>query len=71
MIMRKKGNILRVKRGYNPNSSSIGSDIFTFLAVAAGAGAFSVVLLNILQTIDRSVRQNKDQLTPAADGDER
>ena len=70
MIMRKKGNILRVKRGYNPNSSSIGSDIFTFLAVAAGTGAFSVVLLNILQSIDSSVRQNKESLTPPVKGDD-
>jgi hypothetical protein len=70
MIMRKKGNILRVKRGYNPNSSSIGSDIFTFLAVAAGAGAFSVVLLNILQSIDSLVRRNKENLTAPVKGDE-
>ena len=28
MIKHKKGKILRVKQGYNPNSSSIGSIVF-------------------------------------------
>lgn len=71
MITRKKGHILRVKRGYNPNSSSIGSDIFTFLAVAAGTGAFSVTLLNILQAIDSSMRRQKETLTPPPKNHER
>lgn len=28
---KSKGRILRIKRGYNPNSSSVGSDIPLFL----------------------------------------
>ncbi|MCU0663922.1 MAG: hypothetical protein MUC50_16550 [Myxococcota bacterium] len=31
MSPKPKGRILRIKRGYNPNSSSVGSDIPAFL----------------------------------------
>ena len=42
--MRKKGKILRVKQGYNPNSSSMGSIIFAFPAVLMGiAAGFSII----------------------------
>ena len=40
--MNKKGKILRVKTGYNPNSSSIGSHIPTFFAMAAGLGFITI-----------------------------
>ena len=42
--MQKKGKILRVKQGYNPNSSSMGSIIFAFPAALMGiAAGFSII----------------------------
>jgi hypothetical protein len=35
MTQKPPGRILRIKRGYNPNSSSVGSDIPTFLFSSA------------------------------------
>ena len=43
----RKGRVLRVKRGYNPNSSSVGSDIPIFLAASAVAGVFATIALCI------------------------
>ena len=37
-----RGRVLRLKSGYNPNSSSIGSDIPTFLAFAASDKGLAV-----------------------------
>ena len=45
---RGKGRILRVKEGYNPNSSSIGSIVFalpvSLLAVTIGFGVLSGII---------------------------
>ena len=45
-----KGKILRVKQGYNPNSSSVGSVVFAFpavmLAIPAVFGAVSAVIFS-------------------------
>lgn len=42
--MKTKGRILSIKRGYNPNSSSIGSEIIAFVtSVAAVSTAVGVV----------------------------
>jgi len=38
-----RGRVLRVKRGYNPNSSSVGSLVPLFLSGALAAGALTVV----------------------------
>jgi len=62
-----KGKILRVKTGYNPNSSSVGSNIPAFLAFAAGAGAVSVIVVNILSTINSKIRGKKDSLNSKSD----
>jgi len=48
-----RGRVLRVKGGYNPNSSSVGSSIPTFLTLAAGTGALAVVVLNAMSVIGR------------------
>ena len=44
-----KGKILRVKQGYNPNSSSMGSIVFilpmAMLAVTIGFGAISGIII--------------------------
>ena len=47
MSAKSKGRILRIKRGYNPNSSSVGSDIPTFLF----SGAALVLLTGIATQI--------------------
>jgi len=48
----KKGKILRIKQGYNPNSSSMGSIIFVLPALLLGItaifGAFSGLLAPLL-----------------------
>jgi hypothetical protein len=59
---KQKGRILKVKKGYNPNSSSIGSDIMAFLILAGGAGIFSVILSNTLDSIKKIINKNKDKL---------
>ena len=58
-----KGRVLKVKTGYNPNSSSVGSMIPAFLAFAAGAGAATVVALNILNGVSKHIRKRKKSLT--------
>jgi hypothetical protein len=41
------GKILKVKTGYNPNSSSIGVDMVAFFTIGAGM----TVLFNIVATL--------------------
>ena len=47
-----KGKVLRVKRGYNPNSSSMGSVVFALpvalLAITAGFGVVSGIIISAL-----------------------
>ena len=63
MSQEHKGRILRVKTGYNPNSSSVGSLIPTFLAFAAGAAALTVLAMNSLNAVDKHIREKKKNLT--------
>ncbi len=42
-----KGRILKIKTGYNPNSSSIGVDVIAFFT----AGAAMMVLFNTLAAV--------------------
>lgn len=42
-----KGRILKVKTGYNPNSSSIGADIIVFFS----AGAAVTILFNTVAAL--------------------
>jgi len=58
----KKGSILRLKTGYNPNSSSVGSQIPAFLAFAAGSGFFTIMVLHMMNYYDRKIRNKKDSL---------
>lgn len=48
--MRKKGKILRVKQGYNPNSSSMGSIIFAFPAALMGIAASFGIISGIIMS---------------------
>ncbi len=57
------GRILRVKQGSTPNSSSIGSSVPAFLALAVGSGAATVFLLNLLDTTRELLR--RDPAAPA------
>ncbi len=64
------GRVLRVKSGYNPNSSSVGSDIPTFLAAAAGGAAAAAIILNIIAAArDRIVSERRDEEKNEDDAD--
>ena len=60
------GKILKLKQGYNPNSSSIGSQIPAFLFFALGTGAVTVIVTQLFSSISSKIRQNVD----AADTEE-
>ena len=57
-----KGRILRVKQGYNPNSSSMGSIVYmlpaTLLAITVGFGAISGAILSAFIKCDDTPDQN-------------
>ncbi len=53
----KIGRILKLKRGYNPNSSSIGSQVEIFIKGLA----ISVLLLNLAAAIVSTIRNKKDK----------
>jgi hypothetical protein len=55
--MRPKGRVLKVKTGYNPNSSSIGTEITVFLW---GAAIFTLVA-NTLFALSATVMQKKNE----------
>ena len=55
--MKKKGKILRVKQGYNPNSSSLGSIIPEFLFLSGLAGTLTVFLTALFRKTDRQIRE--------------
>ncbi len=55
------GRILKVKTGYNPNSSSIGVDMVGFLTIGAGM----TVLFNLLATFIDGI-QVRQRARPAA-----
>ncbi len=68
-----KGKILRVKQGYNPNSSSMGSIVFTLpavlLAITVGFGAVSAVIMSAFikrndktaESIENNVSKQKEK----------
>ena len=66
MKQRNRGRILRVKLGYNPNSSSVGSLIPAFLAFATGAAALTVLAANGFNAIDKHIREKQKDLTSEA-----
>lgn len=53
----KKGKILKIKLGYNPNSSSIGTDIIIFFVSFTAASA---VFNTIATYITRIFNKNED-----------
>jgi hypothetical protein len=56
------GKILRVKTGYNPNSSSVGSQIPAFLSFAVGTGVFAIIASQMLNMIGIHIRKKKDSI---------
>lgn len=62
MISDKKGKILRVKTGYNPNSSSIGSQIPVFLFTALGTGILAVLVVQTVNMIENIIKKRKESL---------
>jgi hypothetical protein len=58
------GRILKIKAGFNPNSSSVGSEIPLFLALAASSGAIAVFLMNTLAFFDRRIRDRSPEDEP-------
>jgi hypothetical protein len=61
--MKKNGKILRVKTGYNPNSSSIGTHIPAFLFSAIASGAFAIIFMQTVNMIETVIQKRKDSLT--------
>ena len=59
----QKGKVLRLKSGYNPNSSSVGSQIPNFFFFAVGSGIFTVIVLQMLNVIGTRIKRKKDAIT--------
>jgi hypothetical protein len=56
--MKTRGRILRVKLGYNPNSSSIGTHINAFLL---GTAAFTIAANLILAIVSSTLLPEKEK----------
>jgi len=70
-----KGKILRVKLGYNPNSSSLGSMVFIFpaslLAVTMGFGAISGIIMSaFIKRSDKKVENDTADAPKNSEGEE-
>jgi hypothetical protein len=62
----RRGRVLRVKLGYNPNSSSVGSALPMYLVFAAASGALTALLLHLTGAVGASLRRRKPPCpTPA------
>ncbi|HBG28124.1 MAG: hypothetical protein A2Y10_06545 [Planctomycetes bacterium GWF2_41_51] len=61
----KKGKILRVKQGYNPNSSSMGSIVYilpaALLGITTGFGVISGIILAAFMTDKNKNVEDKEQ----------
>jgi hypothetical protein len=53
----ERARVLRVKLGYNPNSSSVGSEIPKFLAFALAAGVTATLWLHLRGRVGRLIRE--------------
>jgi hypothetical protein len=64
----RKGKILRVKQGYNPNSSSMGSMVFSLpavlLAVTVGFGAVSGIIMSaFIKRDDKTAESDENKVS--------
>lgn len=67
-VSRGRGRILRIKQGYNPNSSSVGSQIPVFIGLAMATGAAGVFLMNLISAFDRRLREAGERSPSDGDG---
>jgi hypothetical protein len=58
------GKILKVKTGYNPNSSSIGVDMVAFFTIGAGMTVLFNVIATFIDGIQRARPGEAEQGTP-------
>ena len=58
-----KGKILRIKKGYNPNSSSVGSQIPYLFAFYAGTGVIAVITLHLLYKFKKIIKFEHNKST--------
>jgi len=59
--MKCKGRVLKVKTGYNPNSSSIGTEITAFLWGAAIFTLCANILFSLVTTVLKNKRKKKTE----------
>jgi hypothetical protein len=76
MDKQKKGQILAVKSGYNPNSSSIGSQIHMFLITSLSAGGTALAVLHIWNTVKMKINtiksgKNNEKIRPGQEATNR
>lgn len=57
----KPGRVLRIKRGYNPNSSSIGSDIPIFLFSTTALVLITAIATQVHTIITSHFKQNQSK----------
>jgi hypothetical protein len=60
-----KGTILKIKTGYNPNSSSIGVDVVAFFTAGAAMMVLFNVVASVLQSASADERRRPEELEPA------
>jgi hypothetical protein len=58
----KEGRVLRVKSGYNPNSSSVGSSIPTFFFFAIGTGVVTIIVSQFLYAIGGLIKKDRNSV---------
>ena len=63
--MDQPGKIIGIKEGFNPNSSSVGSQIPQFFTFALAAGSLTILVLNLLSTYDKRIRGTKTEIREA------
>jgi len=55
-----KGRILKIKTGYNPNSSSIGVDVVVFFTAGAAVTVLFNTLAAVLGAAKAQVKESKE-----------
>lgn len=50
------GRLLKVKTGYNPNSSSVGTGLPPYLFAVLGTGVVSIFVANVIDPVLRRLR---------------
>jgi hypothetical protein len=59
-MFRRRGRVLAVKWGYNPNSSSLGVDVTFLLFGMAAVALLTPIISLILRTRRRALAEKKD-----------